>query len=570
MSGFPAARVFEPGWEEGLYLALDVETTGLDHRHCRVVELGALLFRPSRPLEEARRLESLVNPGIPIPSFVSSIHGITDGDVAGAPGFGELAGALLELAAGATVIAHNVKFDLGFIGMELGRLGLPLLANPSLDTLPLARKAWPGLPSYSLPRLVAALGIQGGRGHRALDDARSCAALFVAAGRALEAKVAPKPTRRLRKTAPLPTAGNPPLPTPAAGGYHPPMSSSRTNYDLVVLAGDIGGTNANLALIGKKGGTFTLIFDRHYKTREEASMTSALERFLAEAGGAAPAWKPELCCISGAGPVRNGGIVMTNAPWSIDGHEIEGAFSLPTLVINDFTAVSYGVLLLDSRNPDQIRRLAHTDGSDPEPRPGPRLVIGAGTGLGLGYVVKVHDRTEAFPSEGGHVTLPVYDATTRDFQAWLEARLGFVPGAEAAVSGMGIANIHEFLAPRRGGGAVSAEILALPEGERPARISAAAGTDPICTETMEIFVKLYARVAADAAAVFLPAGGIFLAGGIAAKNEARFIEGDRFMAMFERNYREHIRTILASTPVMIVKDYAISLYGAANAAALNC
>ena len=349
------------------------------------------------------------------------------------------------------------------------------------------------------------------------------------------------------------------------------MASTRTSYDQVVLAGDIGGTNVNLALIGKKGGTFTILFDRHYRTTEEKSLIEPLGRFLDEAKTSQGFPLPELCCISGAGPVKNSGIVMTNAPWNIDGRAIETNFSIPTLVINDFTAVSYGVTLLDRRNPEQLARLVHCDGSLPEPKPGVRAVIGAGTGLGVGYVVKVHDRIEALPSEGGHVTLPVYDERSREFQAWLEKHYGFVPGAEAAVSGQGIANIFSFLAEREGAQSdLVAGILAMPETDRPAKISANAKSDDLCFETMDIFVKLYARVAADATATFLPAGGVFLAGGIAAKNEERFTEGNRFMAMYERSYREHIRSILAGTPVMIVKDYAISLYGAANAAVLNC
>lgn len=349
------------------------------------------------------------------------------------------------------------------------------------------------------------------------------------------------------------------------------MVSTRTNYDLVVLAGDIGGTNVNLALIGKKGGTFTLIADRHYKTKEEKSLIEPLERFLAEAKREFPAFAPEACCISGAGPVENGKIALTNAPWDIDGPAVEARFGLPTAVINDFTAVSYGVILLDPKNPDQLRRLAHTDGSLPEPRPGVRAVLGAGTGLGVGYVVRVHDRVEAFPSEGGHVTLPVYDELSRALQTWLAERMGFMPGAEAAVSGQGIANILEFLVAHRGVKmGLPLDILARPFEERALLVATNAGTDAVCAEAMDLFVKLYARVAADAAATFLPAGGVFLAGGIAAKNEARFTEGDRFMAMFERSYREHIRKILAATPVMIVRDYAISLYGAANAAALSC
>jgi glucokinase len=347
------------------------------------------------------------------------------------------------------------------------------------------------------------------------------------------------------------------------------MPSSRTSYDLVILAGDIGGTNTNLALFGKKGGTFTLLFDRHYKTKEEPSLIEPLGRFLREAEKERKGLKPELCCISGAGPVVDQRIELTNAPWAIEAKAVESAFSLPTVLINDFTAVSYGVILLDPERPDQITQLPHTDGSRPSPKPGVRAIVGAGTGLGVGYVVKIRDRIEAFPSEGGHITLPVYDEETRSLQRWLEKRYGFTPGAEAAVSGQGISNIFQYLCELAdsSGAALGKDARKAREAsdaERPALI--ASSSDPVCVKAMDIFVKLYARVAADHTATFLPSGGVFLAGGIAAKNESRFLEGSRFMAMYEKSYAKHIRAILASTPVMIVKDYSISLYGAANAA----
>jgi glucokinase len=349
------------------------------------------------------------------------------------------------------------------------------------------------------------------------------------------------------------------------------MASTRTSYDAVILAGDIGGTNTNLALIGKKGGTFTLLMDRHYRTKEEPSLVEPLGRFLEEAAREHRGLAPELCCISGAGPVVDERIVLTNAPWAIDAKAVVSAFSIPTTLINDFMAVSYGVILLDPANPEQITRLPHGDGSLPEPQPGVRLVVGAGTGLGVGYVVKVRSKVEAFPSEGGHVTLPVYDDESRGFQAWLEGSYNFAPGAEAGVSGQGIANIFAYLAEREAAsgslpGPAAREILETEPAERPALVASASGSDPLCAKAMDMFVKLYARVAADHTASFLPAGGVFLAGGIPAKNEEFFLQGGRFMSMYEKSYAKHIRAILAKTPVMIVKDYSISLYGAANAA----
>jgi len=335
-----------------------------------------------------------------------------------------------------------------------------------------------------------------------------------------------------------------------------------------VLAGDVGGTNTNLALIGKKGGDFTLLLDRHYKTQEELSLAEPLLRFLKDADREKPGLAPELCCLSGAGPVVDEKIELTNAPWGIAATGIASEFGFPTRVINDFTAVSYGVLLLDQNDPDEVTRIPRNDGRYPKPDQGPKLIVGAGTGLGVGYVVKIKDRIEAFPSEGGHITLPVYNEECRNFQRWLEFRYDFPPGAEAGVSGQGIANIFLFQAERESGplSELAQSVIDLPEADRPARIAACARKDPLCARTMDMFVKLYARVAADLSATLLPSGGLFLAGGIASKNEAFFLEDDRFRSMFERSYREHIKAILARVPVMIVKDYSISLYGAANAA----
>ena len=78
-------------------------------------------------------------------------------------------------------------------------------------------------------------------------------------------------------------------------------------------------------------------------------------------------------------------------------------------------------------------------------------------------------------------------------------------------------------------------------------------------------MDLYARVCADLCAVFLPTGGLFLAGGIAAKNAPHFVEDPRFMARFERNYRAHLDLLTRATPVFLVHDYDLSLYGAAHA-----
>jgi len=180
-----AARLLPDNWEHHRYLALDVETTGLDARTCRIVEIGALLFSPAEGSFDGTRLDRLVDPGMPIPPRVTAIHGITDADVRGAPSFADIAHELTSLAKGAIIVAHNAPFDIGFVRSELARAGLPSLGGPILDSLVLARAAFPGRASYSLPRLAAAFRISTARSHRALDDAIVAAKIFVEAGKRL-------------------------------------------------------------------------------------------------------------------------------------------------------------------------------------------------------------------------------------------------------------------------------------------------------------------------------------------------------------------------------------------------
>jgi len=174
-------------WESLEYLALDFETTGLDPRKCRVVEIGALRFKPASGYEivELGRIEALVNPEISIPAEVVAIHGIRDADVASEPRFAEHAPGLVALAKDTIIIAHNAPFDLSFLREELARNGLPACNNAALDTRLLAKAAFPGLGSYRLTALAAFLGITPARSHRAFDDARTCATLFMAAARLL-------------------------------------------------------------------------------------------------------------------------------------------------------------------------------------------------------------------------------------------------------------------------------------------------------------------------------------------------------------------------------------------------
>lgn len=362
------------------------------------------------------------------------------------------------------------------------------------------------------------------------------------------------------------------------------MSGRRTPS--VIIAGDIGGTNTNLALVRKTGKRFNILLSLRFSTRQETSLARPIGTLLFQAREKGIEEAPDICCISGAGPVRDGKIRLTNAPWDISASELEERFGLPVILINDFCAISYAIPLLDPDDPEKIVKLPHCDGSLPSiSREGLALVVGAGTGLGVGFLLKQKNgRCVAFPSEGGHSELSCWDDLSYAYHRWLSDKLSYAPGAELAASGQGISSIFSFLGSSRfdpgmaesyalpfalgseKGPSIDEAILKLQDEERPAEIAKSIGKSPRCYLTMELFASFYAAKVSDLASVFLPSAGIYLAGGISSKNEAFLLENHRFMRVFERNYSPHMRKYLAELPVMLVRDYSISLLGAANAA----
>ncbi len=343
------------------------------------------------------------------------------------------------------------------------------------------------------------------------------------------------------------------------------------NRNLYILAGDIGGTNTSLALVQDDRGKYTIHSRKVYATQKlnnlAEAITPALEAFRQELGDI----DIQAACLSIAGPVQNNRCVPTNIKWTLDGRDIEDRYGFPALVINDFTAICYGIPLLNPDNPDEITPLIHPDGNFPRwkeylPGVGIQAVVGAGTGLGVGYLIEEQDRILALPAEGGHTDFAPFDDITLELRNWMTARNGAAPEPEMFVSGIGIANIFRFMREEKGADSPELNRIAdLPDVEKPPAISMSAKQDETCRLIMETFVKMYARTAHNLALSFIPRKGLFLAGGIAAKNKEFFIRDDLFMKNFLFNYQSSIRPVLESIPVYIVEDYKISLYGAAHA-----
>jgi DNA polymerase-3 subunit epsilon len=193
-----------------VFTAFDIETTGLDPKEDRIVEIGALKFDKRGP---AARFSVLINPGIPMNEAAEKVNNISDAMLAGKPSLEEILPDFLMFTGDTVIIAHNAAFDCGFVNEALKRLyekasaqrgkiepsqgdlllsfgdaapespswtpPFPCLPNRIADTLVMARAAFPGRPGYSLQALASGLGISATEAHRAEDDARVCMEIFL-------------------------------------------------------------------------------------------------------------------------------------------------------------------------------------------------------------------------------------------------------------------------------------------------------------------------------------------------------------------------------------------------------
>jgi len=154
------------------YIALDIETTGLNPDRDAIIEIGAVKFSGSQVLDT---WSSLVNPRRELPYKIRHLTGITQKEVDAAPSLANVAKPLLNFVGAHTVIGHNVPFDIKFLNKQ----GL-LLAHPTIDTFELASILLPETPRYSLGLLAERLKIEQEAQHRALADAMTTKSLFLA------------------------------------------------------------------------------------------------------------------------------------------------------------------------------------------------------------------------------------------------------------------------------------------------------------------------------------------------------------------------------------------------------
>lgn len=163
--------------EETEYVVFDLETTGAKAPPCRITEIGAYRVKNFEVTDE---FHTLVNPEMPIPPFITSLTGISDKMVKCAPRFCDVVDDFLGFIGDSVLVAHNARFDMGFLNHEVGRVYEDYrVANPSLCTVQLSRTLLPHIENHKLKTVANYFSIELINHHRASEDARATAGIFV-------------------------------------------------------------------------------------------------------------------------------------------------------------------------------------------------------------------------------------------------------------------------------------------------------------------------------------------------------------------------------------------------------
>jgi len=324
----------------------------------------------------------------------------------------------------------------------------------------------------------------------------------------------------------------------------------------MILAGDIGGTNARLAYFQPQNGRFQLVSERVFPSRDHRGLGEIVTRFLDESGT-----RPEAACFGIAGPVRNGRVETSNLPWVIEQSVLANQIHLAaTLLINDLEASAWGIGALGT---EDLVTLNPGGGSVS----GNQGVIAPGTGLGEAGLFWDGSRHHVFAAEGGHTDFAPRGDLQIELLRYLTKRFGHV-SYERILSGPGLVNVYEFLCAN-GCGKESAELAASMEsGDPAAAISRAAlsGKDSLASKALDLWITVYGAEASNLALKIMSTGGLFLAGGISPKILPR-LKASVFMDAFLDKGR--MRALVEAMPVHVVTNEKAGLLGAARCAAVR-
>ncbi len=351
---------------------------------------------------------------------------------------------------------------------------------------------------------------------------------------------------------------------------------AETSPGALLLAGDVGGTKANVGLFRRGVDRQPhLLRSAHFASAEFPALAPLLAAFLGGEHAEIAA-----ACFGVPGPVVDNYSRTPNLAWEIDGVAVGRALGIPRVaLVNDLVATAAGLAALDTAD------VAVLQPGDPGAR-GNRALIAAGTGLGMALLAATDEPPSgpvagsagagghrALASEGGHMDFaPRTDDELALFRT-LRRRFGHV-SVERVVSGPGLHNVYLHLRDvgREAGDvegaalAESSEVAARLALDDPARVIAEAamtGASPLCGRALDLFAGAYGAAAGNLALVGTAAGGVYLGGGMAPKILAKLRDGAFLRAFLDKG---RFRSYLEAVPVRVVLNDRAALFGAGRLA----
>ncbi|NJL02227.1 MAG: glucokinase [Spirulinaceae cyanobacterium SM2_1_0] len=327
----------------------------------------------------------------------------------------------------------------------------------------------------------------------------------------------------------------------------------------LLLAGDIGGTKTILhLLLASSDGLVPVVAEQSFASQNYPDLTPIVREYLQAAQAqVGKACQPRAACFAIAGPVKDNTCVLTNLDWELTGDRLAQELQIEHVqLINDFAAIGYGIFGLKDAD------IYVLQAAEPDPT-APIAILGAGTGLGEGFLIPQGDDYRVFPAEGGHVDFAPRTLLEFDLLEDVRARYQLERvSTERIVSGQGIVAIYQFLRDRGEipESAALATAMAAADSDRAALIAqAAAASDRLSEATLELFIGAYGAEAGNIALKFLPFGGLYIAGGIAAKNLDRLQSGS-FLPAYRQKGR--VSPLLDRVPIYVILNPKVGLIGA--------
>lgn len=321
----------------------------------------------------------------------------------------------------------------------------------------------------------------------------------------------------------------------------------------IILGADVGGTKTLVQVWEVEGKDWRRLRSAQYASRDFPHLTALLEDFLAQGD-----IRPQRACVGIPGPVIDQVAQVTNLGWRVSAHELQAALGIPQVtLLNDFAAVAYGSLVLP---PSDFVVLQER----PRRSQAPIALLGAGTGLGEALMLWQGDRYQVLPIEGGHTDFPPRNELEIGLLRYLWQRYDHV-SVERVVSGSGLVHIYEYLkslefAPE------TPEVQAAMATMDPAAVISQFGMagDALCAQALTLFVAAYGAEAGNLALKSLPLGGVFIAGGIAAKILPKMTDGT-FLNHFRDKGR--FRPLMEQLFVAVITNPEVGVLGTIHLAA---